>query len=168
MYHSKVGSSIWLKKKFKTKEVFSICSQTAFFWLCLSQLPIVDESECQRNMEENGLNFTKGVICTETSGKGTCHVSKLFLCVVHIKDVDDRQILEKSEVLWRNLLPNDPWKSFDFPMNINTPEVGILLHLPHILCVLGHFYSLFSFFFCNFRVSNRFDCYSWSVWVFVK
>ena len=49
-------------------------------------------------MEENGLNFTRGVICTETGGKGTCHVSNLFLCFMHIKDVDDRQLLEKYEV----------------------------------------------------------------------
>ena len=52
-----------------------------FFSFCLSQLPIVDERECKRNLEENGVNFSRGVICagtsgtTGTSGKGTCHVS---------------------------------------------------------------------------------------------
>ena len=56
-----------------------------FFSLCLSQLPIVDERECQRNLEENGVNFSRGVICAGTSGKGTCHVSNLFLCLWKMK-----------------------------------------------------------------------------------
>ena len=90
------------RHNFTTGKVFSICCLTTFFSLSLSQLPIVDESECKRNLEENGLNFTRGVICAGTSGKGTCHVSNLFLCVMHIKDVDDRQRIEKSEVLWKN------------------------------------------------------------------
>ena len=38
-----------------------------------SQVLIFGESECQANVEENGLDFSQGMLCAE---EGTCHVRR--------------------------------------------------------------------------------------------
>ena len=71
-----------------------------FFLLCLSQLPIVDERECKRNLEENGVNFSRGIICAGSSGKGTCHVSSYSdIIVVHLFQGDSGGALMVRGVL---------------------------------------------------------------------
>ena len=55
-----------------------------------SQVLIFGESECQANVEENGLDFSQGMLCAE---EGTCHVR--------------RSQYFKREKLQKNLLQGD-------------------------------------------------------------
>ena len=40
----------------------------------LSQVPIITKADCMKNMEENGLGFTEGILCAGGNTNGTCQV----------------------------------------------------------------------------------------------
>ena len=58
------------------------------------QVLIFGESECQANVEENGLDFSQGMLCAE---EGTCHVrrSQYFKRRKVAKKIDYRETAEE-------------------------------------------------------------------------
>lgn len=44
------------------------------------QVPIVQESECKKNVEASGLKYSSGWLCSGRTKQGSCHVSHVIKC----------------------------------------------------------------------------------------
>ena len=58
---------------FAAKIILEFCNLYMCIHSVSSQVLIFGESECQANVEENGLDFSQGMLCAE---EGTCHVRR--------------------------------------------------------------------------------------------
>ena len=77
---------------------------------CLSQVPIITKADCMKNMEENGLGFTEGVLCAGGNTNGTCQVWKKNL----FGEKDKKYILASSTssqcIKIHRVIAEEPWR----------------------------------------------------------